>query len=218
MSVVAYNKQQIIERVKKHLNDGFPHQDFSISDNEILLYIDQAIPFVLKGEMFENAKITGIFETPEAYLATYEVTPLTKNAPTNEYVGSLPQAPLGLPTGYNITDAWVSADGFGRGQSVFITSSKRNPYRHFLPKPSGLFGRVEGDQIYLQSYNGTPLIGINLYVQMPISRTDSLTAPLNMPDSAIEPIFTKTVQLILQRYQIPQDIVKDGLPAGNKTS
>lgn len=218
MSVVTYNKQQIIERVKKHLNDGFPHQDFTISDNEILLYIDSAIPFVLKGEMFDNAKITGVFETPEAYLATYEITPLTKYTPTNEYVGDLPQAPLGLPTGYNITDAWISRSGFGRGQSIFITSSKRNPYRNFLPKPSGLFARIEGDKIYLQSYNGTPLIDVNLYVQMPISRTDSLTAALNIPDSAIEPIFNQTIKTILQRYNIPQDIVKDGLPAGNKTS
>lgn len=214
---IAYTKSQIIERIRKHLNDGFPTTDFKVTDNEILLYIDAAIPFVLKGQMFDGVKITNVFEVPEAYLLTYLLT-LTKYAPTNEWVATLPQTPLSLPTGYNITDAYISTPGLGRGQSVFINQTKRVAYRNNMPKPNGVFARVETNKIYLQSYNGASLNQQQLYVQMPISRTADVNDVMSLPDDAIEPIFQKVVATILQRYQIPQDIVSDNLPAGNKSS
>ena len=60
--------------------------------------------------------------------------------------------------------------------------------------------------------------GYEGYVQMPISRTADKDAAMYLPDDAIEMVFNKVVATILQRYQIPQDIVKDNLPPGNKTS
>lgn len=214
---VPYSKKMFIERVKKHLVDGFPTTDFKVTDNEMLLYIDSAIPFVMKGHMFDNAKVTNVFEVPDAYLMSYEITALTKYKPTNEWVATLPQAPLELPYGYNITDAYIS-NGISRGQSIVFTKTKRVPYRNNMPKMSAIYARVETDKIYLQSYNGTPLNGQTLYVQMPISRTSNVDDVMSLPDGAIEPIFQKVVQTILQRYKIPQDTTLDNLPAGDKSS
>lgn len=218
MSVVVYTKRQLVQRVIKHINDGWYGNDWKVTDNEVLLYLDSAIPFIMKGEMFEGAKVTGLFEVPDAYLVTYLITPLTKNTPTNEWVGTLPQTPVALPTGYNITDAYISATGYGRGQSIFITSTKRVPYRNNLPKPSGLFARIEFNKIYLQSSNGMSLNGQNLYVQMPISRTSDLDEPMSIPDDAIQGLFEYAVKQIVSRYAVPKDIIQDNLPAGNKTS
>lgn len=215
---VSYTKKMLIERVVKHLNDGWPGNDWKVTSNEVLLYIDSAIPMVLKAQMFENAKVFNVFEVPDAYLLTYLISPLTKNATTNEWKGTLPQTPLELPTGYNITDAYISQPGFGKGQSIIFTQTKRVPYRNNMPKIAGIYARIETNIIYLQSYNGMPLNGQDLYVQMPISRTDSVDDIMSLPDGAIEPLFNKTVSLILQRYQIPQDVVADNLPAGNKSS
>lgn len=217
MAAITYSKAQLIERIKKHIAGDFAGNDFKITDNEILLYIDAGIPFVLKGQMFENVKITGVFEVPDAYLVTYLISPLTRNTPTNEWVGTLPQTPLALPTGYNITDAYISQVG-SSNQSIFITSNKRTPYRNNLPKPSGLFARVEYNKIYLQAPNGMPLSGQNLYVQMPISRTDSVNDPMNIPDDAIQPLFDYVVGKIAQRFSLPKDIIQDNQPSGNKSS
>lgn len=214
---IAYTKKMMIERIAKHLNDGYPTTDFKVTNNEIQLYIDAAIPFVMKGQMFEGAKISGVYEIPEAYLLTYLLT-LTKYAPTNEWKATLPQTPLELPTGYNITDAYISQSGLGRGQSIIFTKTKRVPYRNNMPKPAAVFARIESNIIYLQSWNGTSLLNQNLYVQMPISRTASLSDVMSLPDGALEPIFQKVIATILQRYQIPNDQILDNLPAGNKTS
>jgi hypothetical protein len=217
-SIVSYTKRMFCERLSKHINDGWAGNDFKITTNELCLYIDAGIPYVMKGQMYENAKAVGVFETIDAYLVSYAITGLTKNSATNEWVAILPQTPLALPTGYNITDAYISDTSYGRGQSVFITQTKRVPYRANLPKPSGVFARVEYNKMYLQSYNGMSLLNQTLNVQMPISRTEDLDAEMNMPDDAIQPLFDYVIKQVASRYQLPNDIVADNLPAGNKSS
>src|SRR4051812_23990995 len=177
MSVV-YSKQMLIERIKKHFNNGFPDTDFNVTENELLLYIDAAIPFALKSQVFDNAKISGNFEVPDAYLLTYQIS-LLQNTTTREWYGTLPQTPLALPSGYQITDAYFASPLSGKGQAVFFVSTKRISYRNLLPKPTGVFARIEGNKVYCTASNGMSLTGQDLYIQMPISRTASLTDVMN---------------------------------------
>jgi hypothetical protein len=53
---------------------------------------------------------------------------------------------------------------------------------------------------------------------MPVNRGTDLTAPMNMPDDVIMSVFDSVVKELAQRYQLPKDIIKDSLPAGNKAS
>ncbi len=214
---IAYTKKMFIERVQKHLADGFPDEDFKITSNEILLYIDTTIPFVMKGQMFENAKVTGVLDVPEAYLVSYDFTVSNKNAIGEWYV-TLPQTPLELPTGYDITNVYIADPPSGRSQNALPIKNKRVSYRNYMPVPNGFSYRLEGRTMFLKTWDGGSLLDYNLVVQMPVSRTDSITDVMSLPDGAIEPIFQRVISTILQRYNIPQDIIKDNLPAGNKTS
>lgn len=216
MAAIAYTKQQIIERVKKQLADGFPHSSFPITDNEILLLIDSYIPAVLKSEIFENAKIFNVFETPEAYLVTYELE-VVQDTTTQEWVATLPQPPLALPIGYSITRAWFSLDGFQTNDVIWV-KGKRTGFRDLLPRPTGIFARVTNSELRLKGDENQILWGNNIWVEMPTSRTVSKSDVMNLPDDAISMIFDKTVATLLQRYNLPQDIIKDDLPAGNKSS
>lgn len=208
----------LIERVVKHLKNGFPNNDWNITDEEVLLYIDSSIPFVMKGQMFNNASVQGVIENIDAYLVTYELLVTKKNAPTNEWYVELPQPPLALPTGYDIPNVYFGGNSTGRSQNVLPVNTKRSAYRNNMPKPTGVSYRVEGYNLYLQGNEGQSLLNLHLFVQMPISRTTDINEPMSIPDDSIQPLFEKTVQTILQRYGIPQDIVQDGLPAGNKAS
>lgn len=216
---IAYTKQMLIERIRRHLANDFPNSSFSISENEILLYVDAAIPIVMKGQMYENAKVTNVIDVPEAYLVTYNITVSTTNTSTGEWSITLPQAPLALPDGYNITDAYFSNNG-NRTQSVFFIKTKRASYRDNLPKPAGIFARVEGNKVYLRTTEGQDILLYNqtFCIQMPISRTTDKTAVMNVPDDAIDGIFTNVVAKCKERYMMPQDIIKDNLPSGNKSS
>lgn len=215
---IPYSKNMMIERVFKHLNDNFPGEDWKVTSNECLLYIDTAIPVVMKGQMFELAKVTGFLETIEAYLLTYELPVTTQDSNTKEWYVTLPQPPLALPTGYDITRTYVASPSTGASQNGLPIKAKRVPYRALMPRPSGFYFRLEGQTMYLAVNDGSSLYGYNLYVQMPISRTADKNAPMYVPDDALEMIFQKTVSQILQRYQIPQDSVKDNLAPGNKSS
>lgn len=217
---ITYSKKMLVERIKRHIADGFPHSSFPISDNEILLSIDAAIPFVMKGTMFENAKVTvsNVIDVPEAYLVTYNYTIATQEIETREWSVELPQTPIALPTGYDITNIYFADVVNGRSQTVYFIKVKRKAYRDLMPKPSGISARVVGQTLYLQANNNMPLYGMSLYVEMPISRTADVDAPMNIPDDAIQPLFEKVVATLLQRYNIPQDIIKDNLGAGNKSS
>lgn len=213
---IAYTKQMFIERVKKHLADGFPHSSFPITDNEILLLIDANIPVVMKGQMFENSKNIGVFETPEAYLVTYELETV-QDTTTQEWVATLPQPPVALPIGYSITRAYYSMDGF-QTNDVFWVKGKRAAYRDYLPKAAAIYARVVGSELRLKGNENQILNEYNIFVEMPTSRTVSKSDVMNLPDDAISMIFDKTIVTLAQRYNLPQDIIKDNLPAGNKSS
>lgn len=215
---VPYNRKQLIERIKKHVSDGFPNDDFAPSTNEIMLYLDQAIAFSIVGKAYENAKIEGVLAVPEAFEITYNIGNLSQNSDTNEWYGTLPQPPLSLPLGYSIADVYFSSPSSGRSDSALPVRTKRVSYRNFLPIPTGLSYRVENNIIWIKGSNGQYLGGINLYVQMPVNRTSDITAPMNLPDDVIMSVFDTVVKELMQRYQVPQDIVKDELPAGNKSS
>lgn len=216
---IPYSKRQLVQRVRKFLsNSRLLKDEFAVSDNEILLAIDAAIPAILKGLMFDNAKVTGFIDVPEAYLVTYKLVISNQSNATGEWYTTLPQTPLALPSGYNITDMYFSSNTKMRGQQVFLIEAKRTSFRNYMPKPTGVEARLEGNLIYLSANNGLALNGIDFYVQMPISRTADMDAAMSMPDDAIEPIFNSVVKSMLQRYGVPQDVINDDLPAGNKSS
>jgi len=215
---VPYNRKQLIERIAKHMSDGFPNDSFAPTSNEINLYIDQAIAFAIVGKAYENAKIEGVLAVPEAFEVTYNLGILSQNDITNEWYATLPQPPLSLPLGYSIADVYFASATMGRSESAFPIRNKRVPYRNYMPKPAGISYRVENSILWVSANNGQSLSGATCYVQMPVNRSANLTDPMNMPDDIIMSIFDTVIKELSQRYQLPKDIIKDDLPAGNKTS
>jgi hypothetical protein len=215
MSTIVYNKSQLIERIKKHISDGFGGDDLPFSDNEVLLYLDSALAFRMVGQVYENAKIDGNIAMPEAYLTTYLITTISQDPPTGYWFITLPQPPVSLPLGYSINRVYSASVGNGISQDFYPIKAKRLGYRNNMPFPSGIRYWVEGSTMWLASSNNLPLLNIPIYVQMAKSRTDSLSEPLNLPDDAIQNIFDMTVAEINKRYQEPRDEVKDYQPPGN---
>lgn len=215
--MAIYSKKMLIQRLERHMNNGYPKDDWTVTENQMLLYIDAAIPLVMKGQMFENAKVSGLFETPEAYLATYDFTIANQRSNTTEWYITLPQTPLALPDGYAITDVYFIDGGF-EGQRCYYLAPKRQAYRNSLPKPDGVYFRIEGRKLFLQATSNQPLYNYKISVQMPISRTDDIDAVMNIPDDSLNLIFEYVVKQLIQRIQMPQDVINDNLPQGNKNS
>ena len=215
---IAYTKKMMIERVMKHMADGFPSSEFGSTPNEVLLYIDQALAFGLIGQAYANAKIEGALAVPEAYYVTYLVPDLQYDNIRKTWYSTLPQPPVSLPLGYSIDRGYFANAVDGQGTNVFWIKAKRVAYRNNLPKPMGVSAWVEGDQIILQANDGSSLLNENFYVRMAATRTSSITDVMMIPDDALEAIFTNVVAKLKDRMGIPKDTIQDDIPAGNKTS
>jgi hypothetical protein len=170
------------------------------------------------GQVYAGAKLEGNIAMPEAYISTYNISSLTKDQTTNYWYGTLPQPPVSLPLGYSITDAYFANSANGISDPIFPIENKRVSFRKFMPMPTGIRYWVEGQTIYLQASNGNPLNGQNLYIKMASTRTSDVNAPMNLPDDAIDGIFNGVIKLLANRNQMPQDVIQDDLPAGNKNS
>ncbi len=215
---LGYTWRQLIQRLQRHINDGFPEADFSISDNEMLLYVNEALAYALVGTVYQNAKIEGSLVTPDGFLTTYALPALTKDNITKEWHTTLPQTPLSLPLGHSITQAYFADVVNGKGTQLNFIKAKRVAYRKNMPLQFGVRAWVEGSKIIMEASDGSPLLGQTLYVTMIGTRTDDLDAVLNVPDDIIQAVFTAVTARLTQRMQLPKDIIKDDIPAGSKTS
>lgn len=213
-SLIPYTKKLLIQRIRQHIADGWPTSDFSATDNEVCLYIDQALAFTIVGQVYAGAKVEGNLAMPEGYLTTYLLPAVTRDNVTGYWSTTLPQPPLSLPLGYSITRGYFASSVYGIGSEVIWVKSKRVARRKSMPLQFGVYAHVEGSTLFLEASNNTSLMGINFYVTMAKSRTDSITEVLNMPDDAIEAIFNNVVAKLLQRMQIPKDVIQDDLPVG----
>lgn len=217
-SLITYSKAQLIERIKKHINNDFPSSEFNTTDNEILLYIDQALAFGLIGQVFSMAKVEGNLATPEAYLTTYSLPSLSQDNITKDWYSTLPQPPISLPLGVSITHAYFANSTYGKGRSIFLIKGHRVAYREDMPMPFGVRAWIEGSKIWLAASDGSSLLNETCYVTMTNTRTSSLSDTMSLPDDAIEQIFSNVVSKLKDRINMPQDIIQDDISAGNKSS
>lgn len=214
-----YTKKLFVQRIRKHVTDRIQASDsFETTDNEILLYVDQAIAFSLVGQIFGMAKLEGSLVTPEGCLSTYLLPSLQKDSVNGYWYSTLPQTPVSLPLGYSITRAYFKLSGYGESKEIYLIRAKRVGRRTTLPLPPGARGWVENNTFWVAASDGSSLLSIPLYVQMIKTRTDDWNETMALPDDIIESVFTNVTTKILQRYGIPQDIVKDNVDAGNKSS
>lgn len=219
MGIIPYTKKMFLQRIRKHVSDTRLISDsFSASDKEILLYLDSALAVTMIGQVYNNAKIEGNIAVPEAYLTTYSLTSPVSDTDTGYWFSSLPQPPVSLPLGYSINRVYFTDPQMGISQDAIPIKAKRLSYRMNLPMPTGVRYWVENKLLWLAASNNQSLANTNLKVQMIKTRTDDVNEDMALPDDAIEGIFTKVVQMLLQRYGVPKDIIQDNLPAGNKSS
>lgn len=215
---LGWTWQQLIERVERHINNDFPSSEVSLSNNEALLYINEAMSFILVGQVWQGAKVTGIMEVPEAYEVTYQLAALSQDNVTRRWYSAMPQPPLSLPLGYSVNSVYFANSSDGKGLDCLPIKAKRLGYRNFLPKPLCVFYSVENGRIWLEASDGSSLLNQDCYIQMPATRATALTDAINLPDDATKSIFDLVIARLKDRLQLPQDIIQDDLPQGNKGS
>jgi len=209
--------RQYIERLSRHINKDFAGDDFTISDNELLLYINEALSYGLVGQVWNNSKLLGYMEVPDAYLAQFELPALTQDTVSGYWTTTLPQPPISLPLGYSVNRIYPATTGFGQGNDVILIKAKRVGRRKNMPMQFGVRGWITGQKLWLAASDGSSLFGQPFYCEMPSTRpVTDLDSPITIPDDASNLIFDSVIKKIMNRLQIPSDFIQDDQPAGNK--
>lgn len=216
-SLIAYTKKMLVQRIRQDIANDFPDSEFAFSEKEALLHIDQALAFTAVGQVYNGAKVLGTLEVPEGYLTRYTLAPLVQNQVTSEWYATLPQPPVSLPLGYSITRCYFASTQYGVSQEILPIRAKRAAYRNNMPRPAGAEYTVNGSTISITANDGSPLSGLQVYVEMLNTRTSSMTDVMDLPDDAIEGIYNMAYAKLTQRYKMPKDVIDDGIGGGNTT-
>lgn len=215
---LTWSWRQLIQRIRRHINNDFPGADYSVSENELLLYINEAMSFGIVGQVWQGAKITGAMEMPESYLVTFQLAALQQDNVTRNWYSALPQPPLSLPLGYSINRVYFADATHGEGVDCQMIKAKRVGRRLNMPLQYGVRTWVQNSRINFAASDGSSLLGSTAYVEMPSTRAVNITDPMNLPPDAEKVIFDMVVARLKERLGLPQDIIQDDLPAGNKAS
>jgi hypothetical protein len=215
---LVYSYRQLVQRIWRHLNKDFPGTDFSISEREMLLYINESMSYGLVGQVYNGAKILGTLEMPEAYILQFQLPALVQDSPTRYWTSTLPQPPVSLPLGYSISRGYFADSLNGMGTEIVWIKAKRVSRRMNMPMQFGVRGWVTGSKIWLAASNGTSLLNQNVYIEMPSTRATNLDSPMNLPDDATKLLMDMVMIRMKERLGLPMDTVQNDLPAGNKTS
>lgn len=219
MAAIVYTRKAFIQRIQKHLSNSRVVSDqFAASANEILLLIDQAAASRMIGQIYQGAKMSGFLEVPEAYLITYPLPTLIQDPATNYWYSTLPQPPMALPLGYSVNRVYPKSAAFGAMKDAYFIKAKRVSRMLSGVIQPGVRCWFEGNTIWLAAHDNAPLDRYVWNAQMISARTTDVNAVMNMPEDDVEFVFADVVKTLAQRYGFPQDIILDGLPAGNKTS
>ncbi len=146
-------RAQLIELIQRDLNNGLPHDDAQVSDNEIGLWLSQAIATVMEERYKASAELESVTYMNDFYYATFKNRSVSKDTDTGYYYFCLPQVPLGLPRGISIAGVYFKSAEGQLTETVVQIAPQEIDIMRGIPMPKNkIYGWAEGDQFYMMSY------------------------------------------------------------------
>jgi hypothetical protein len=200
-------RAQLVELIQRDINNGLPFDDAQITDNEISLWLGQAIATVMEERYRKDSEMESITYMNDMYYATFKNRLVSKDTDTGYYYFALPQVPLGLPRGISIAGVYFKSAEGQLTDTVIQIAPQEIDIMRVLPMPKNkVFGWTEGSTFYMMSYKN--LKDLKAIVRMVTSEAtpDSTDIPDNIGLAATD--------LVIRRLKSRvgfQDISNDGV-------
>jgi len=200
--------QNMIDRTRRTYYANYPSDDSTLTDNEILLHINDAVAAVITKQATEGYQLTGIMSVPEGYISTFTFTSLIKDNDTGFYYTTIPHPPIGLSGNSGVESVFFS--GFsGTSRPVLYVSPREVDYFRFMPShPMAAYYWIEGTTLYFFSRTNLPST-YKLQLRMATHVTSDLNAPINVPPDAIDLVYKLTLEKLVQRKGLAGDDIVD---------
>lgn len=199
-------RAQLIELIQRDINNGLPFDDAQITDNEISLWLGQAIATVMEERYKKDAEMESITYMNDMYYATFKNRAVSKDEDTGYYYLSLPQVPLGLPRGIAISGIYFKSSEGQMTDTVIQIAPQEIDIMRVLPLPKNkIYGWTEGSTFYMMSYKN--LMDLKGIVRMVTTSVNGDTT--DIPDN----IGLAAADLVIRRLRSRagiQDISNDG--------
>lgn len=202
-------RKVLIEQIRRMLYGGVPNDDASISENEINIYLNEALALMAKINYTDAIKLDGIETVSDVFYATFSGLAISKDNTTGYYYATLPQVPLGLARGYGISTVTFPTST-GLAKSPIPISVRELDYMDNLKQPpSKIFYWPEGKKLWFKSY--TNLVGKEAIIRMVSTESSTLDDELNVPQEYISDIINMVLNQLKIRKGTPEDSVNDGV-------
>jgi hypothetical protein len=187
---------------------GRPSDDFTITENEIALWVSHGIAAAAMEAYKQAVNVDGIETVPDGFYTTFKNIPLTEDTDTGYFYATLPSKAYGLPRGYDITR--VALMGTGKlSRDLVRVSPIQIPIYNFLPKPkNSIFFWPEGNKIIVETF--TSLSGKKLLVTMAGENSD-MDEEIAISEDQIKYIVEYVMRWFMPTLAIPQDNSNDGI-------
>lgn len=202
--------QNMVDRIRRAYYNDYPDDSAVLTDNELLLHINDAVAQVAVKQSNDAYAITGLLSTPEAYITTYRLTSFSKDSDTGYYYSSLPHPPMGLPENSGVNSVFfVGVNGQSK-PVLYVSPNEIDYFRNMPYQPNAAYYWIEGITLYMWVKNNLPT-NVKVNVRMATHITNSLSTPINVPPDAIGMVFDIVMQKIMFRKNIKADHITDSV-------
>jgi hypothetical protein len=204
-------RRTLIEQIRRLYYGGTPSDDATLTENEVNLYINQAIAYIAKVNYTDAIKLDGVETVSDAFYATFKNLSMTKDNDTGYWYVTLPHAPLGLSRGYGISTVTFPVVTGGLAKAPTPISPRELDFIDQVKMPpSKVFYWAEGNKLWFKSpyYN---LNGKFPIVRMVSAENSDITSEVNVPGEYISDIINWILNQLKVRKGMPEDTTNDGL-------
>jgi hypothetical protein len=202
-------RKALIEQVRRLYYGGIPSDDATLTENEVNLYINQAIAYIAKVNYTDAIKLDGVETVSDAFYATFKNLAITKDNDTGYYSTTLPHPPLGLSRGYGISTVTFPVNtGLAKAPTP-ISPRELDIIDNLKSPPSRIYYWAEGNKLWFKSY--VNLVGRFAIVRMVSAENTDLTSEVNVPVEYISDMINWILNQLKVRKGMPEDTTNDGL-------
>lgn len=207
---MGVTRQFLCEQIQRILLAGMAPDDTEITPFLINSYLNGAIAAAAAAAYKDNIQLEGTGTVPDGFYGTYKGLVLTKDNDTGWWNLTLPQQPVGIARGHNISFVFLIA-GSGKKVSAYPISPTEIDFLYHLPKScEDSYYWVDTDVMNI--YSCTDISKMKAIVRMIVTQSSVLTDKLTMPDDYMPLVvdYMRKVFGIMQSE--PYDISSDGVP------
>jgi hypothetical protein len=218
---------QLIERVRRWLSNQWPDIADTTTNNEVALYVYEAIGEVITQQANQQYTATGIYPDQDSFVTNYSFpcTTLSYNFSSQVHTLTLPFPPINLPLGYSIKAPYFSGIGApGKSAPLLPVHGYQKGYSSELPMPDDVAAtyEVEGNQMNIYVTSGIMLTLTGWTLNIPMlsarSKTGSDDDLINLPDGEMSMVFDIVTGKLANKLNRPRTQANTGAPRFTETA